>query len=150
MDPDTNLNLSFNSLKKRIKKNEGYTQRAYKDQLGFSTIGYGHLIKKNENIYFKKNFSKKYFEDLFKKDFNKALSEYMRLLYKKHHKNKEKELLIEMFFQLGPKGVPKFKKMLSYLNKKKKYMASLEMMNSLWFKQTPKRVENLIFNYLKE
>ena len=54
-----------------------------------------------------------------------------------------------MIFQLGAKGLSKFKNMLYFLNKKQKFMASLEMLDSLWYLQTTKRVENLIDNYLK-
>ena len=139
--------MKFTNLKKRIKKNEGYSKKPYKDQLGFYTIGFGHLIRPYEKIYFKKTFSKKYFEELFEYDFNIALNCYKKFLYKKNHKKAEKELLIEMIFQLGIKGVLKFKRMLFYLNNKKKYMASLEMIDSLWYKQTPKRVLDLIINY---
>ncbi len=139
--------MSFNSLKLRIKKNEGYSNKPYKDQLGYYTIGYGHLIKPNEQKYFFKTFKKNHFENLFIKDFEKSKKEYKKLFnYKKHNKNK-RELLIEMLFQLGPKGVMSFKKMLFYLSKNQKYMMFLEMMNSLWYKQTPKRVENLIKNF---
>ena len=141
--------MSFNNLKSRIKKNEGYSNKPYKDQLGFYTIGYGHLIKKNENKYFNKKFNKKYFQRIFLMDFNRALKDYKTILYKRTHKKNEKELLIEMVFQLGIRGVLKFKKTIFYLNKKQKYMASLEMIDSLWYKQTPCRVNNLIKNYLK-
>jgi len=139
--------LKFTNLKKRIKKNEGYSNKPYKDQLGFYTIGFGHLIRPSEKIYFKKIFNKQYFEELFEYDFNIALSCYKKFLYKKNHKKAEKELLIEMIFQLGLKGVLKFKRMLFYLNNKKKYMTCLEMLDSLWYKQTPKRVLDLINNY---
>ena len=54
-----------------------------------------------------------------------------------------------MLFQLGPKGVMKFKKMLFYLKKKQKYLTCLEMMDSLWYKQTPKRVDDLIKHFCK-
>jgi len=140
--------LSLKNLKLRIKKNEGYLGRPYKDQLGFYTIGYGHLIKKNESKYFYKKYKKEHFENIFELDFEKCLNYYKKLFYKKKYKQKEKELLIEMLFQLGPKGVLKFKKMLFHLNKKNKHMACLEMMDSLWYKQTPKRVENLIENFI--
>ncbi len=139
--------MKFTNLKKRIKKNEGYSNKPYKDQLGFYTIGFGHLIRPSEKIYFKKIFNKQYFEELFEYDFNIALSCYKKFLYKKNHKKAEKELLIEMIFQLGLKGVLKFKRMLFYLNNKKKYMTCLEMLDSLWYKQTPKRVLDLINNY---
>jgi len=141
--------LSLKKLKLRIKKNEGYSKKPYKDQLGFYTIGYGHLIKRNEKKYFYTTYKKKHFETLFRIDFEKSNNEYKKLFIKKRHNKKEKELLIEMLFQLGPKGVIKFKKMLFYLEKKQKYMTCLEMMNSLWYKQTPKRVEDLIKNFIK-
>ena len=142
--------MSYNKLKLRIKKNEGYSNKPYKDQLGFYTIGYGHLIKKNENKYFTNTYNKKYFNKLFELDFNKAHKEYKKFFFKKNHKNNEKELLIEMIFQLGLTGVSKFKKMLFFLEKKQKHMVCLEMINSLWYKQTPKRVENLIRNFTKK
>ena len=104
--------MLFKNLKSRIKKNEGYSNKPYKDQLGFYTIGYGHLIKKNEQKYFNKSFEKKYFEDLFEIDFKKAVTQYYKNYYKKNHKQNEKELLIEMIYQLGGSGLSKFKKML--------------------------------------
>tara|TARA_B100000674_G_scaffold492949_1_gene514116 strand:- start:402 stop:830 length:429 start_codon:yes stop_codon:yes gene_type:complete len=142
--------LAFNKLKIRIKKNEGFSLKPYKDQLGYYTIGFGHLIRKNEDKYFKTKYKKKYLEQIFQLDFNKALNDYKKFLYKKNHKKNDKELLIEMLFQLGSRGVLKFRKMLFYLNKKQKYMVCLQMLDSLWYKQTPLRVKNLIKNYLKD
>ena len=140
--------MNFSNLKLRIKNNEGYSNKFYKDQLGFFTIGYGHLIKSNESKYLKNLYPKKSLENLFDEDFNKALVQYKKLFFKKTHGQKEKELLIEMLFQLGDKGVSKFVKMLSHIEKKQKFMTCLEMLNSLWYKQTPKRVEDLIKNYI--
>ena len=142
--------MSFKKLKDRIKKNEGYSDKPYQDQLGFFTIGYGHLITEKENKYYIKKFKKKYFEELFEIDFKKAHEQYKKKFFKKNHTTSEKELLIEMIFQLGAKGVSKFKKMLYFLNKKQKFMASLEMLDSLWYLQTPERVKNLIKNYTKK
>ena len=141
--------MSLKKLKKRIKKNEGYSDKPYQDQLGFCTIGYGHLISENESRYYTKTFKKNHFEKLFEIDFKIAQKQYKKKFLKKNHTISEKELLIEMLFQLGVKGVSKFKKMLYFLNKKQKFMASLEMLNSLWYSQTPERVRNLITNYLK-
>ena len=141
--------MSFVKLKKRIKKNEGYSNKPYKDQLGFYTIGFGHLIKQGEKKYFKYKFSKKHFEKIFELDFKESLRLYKKNFYKKTHTQNEKELLIEMLFQLGLKGVSKFKKMLYFLNKRQKFMTSLEMLDSLWYLQTPERVKNIIKNYLK-
>ncbi len=141
--------MIYKKLERRIKQNEGYSEKPYKDQLGFYTIGYGHLIRKTEEKYFYKTYNKKHFEALFENDFKKAVNQYKKFFLKKNHTSSEKELLIEMLFQLGLRGVFKFKKMLFFLNKKQKFMASLEMLDSLWYLQTPHRVENLIKNYMR-
>ena len=142
--------MIFKNLKSRIKKNEGYSNKPYKDQLGFYTIGYGHLIRKNENRYFYKIYSKKHFENIFELDFKRSVDDYYKKFYNKKHKQHEKELLVEMIYQLGIKNVTKFKRFHLNLEKKQKYMACLEMMDSLWYKQTPMRVENLIKNFIKK
>ena len=139
--------MSLKKLKDQIKENEGYSDKPYKDQLGFYTIGYGHLITEKESKYYINKFKKNHFEKLFETDFKKAHDQYKKKFFRKNHTASEKELLIEMLFQLGEKGVSKFKKMILYLNKKQKFMVSLEMLDSLWYLQTPQRVKSLIKNY---
>ena len=100
----------YSLLKKRIIKNEGFSNSPYRDQLGFLTIGYGHLIKKNEKKIFNKKVSKKVLKEVFQIDFNKAVLDYKKN-YKKNKFNKNvEEVLIEMIFQLGIKKQKKFKK----------------------------------------
>ena len=53
-----------------------------------------------------------------------------------------------MIFQIGIKGVLRFKKMIKQIEKNNKHLAALEMMDSLWYLQTPKRVENIVKNFL--
>ncbi len=137
------------TLKKKIKKNEGFRDSAYLDSLGFTTIGYGHLIKPKEKNLLIKKISKKYLLEMFIKDFNKSLKDYEKFYRKKKHNQSIKEVLIEMIFQLGIEKQRKFVKMNSYLEKKQPFMASLEMKNSLWYKQTPKRVDGLIASLLR-
>ena len=141
--------MAYKSLKTRIKKNEGFSIKPYKDKLGNLTIGYGHLIKKNEVYLKNKNQTHQYLLDLFQKDFKKAVDAYNTNFFKYNFNKKEERLLIEMIFQLGIKNALKFKKMISNLKSKNKYLTAFEMMNSLWYKQTPKRVEILIKDYLK-
>jgi len=141
--------LTYKSLKKRIQKNESFSIKPYKDKLGNLTIGYGHLIKKNEVYLKNKNQTQQYLLDLFQKDFKKAVEAYNINFFKYNFNKKEEGLLIEMIFQLGIKNVLKFKKMIFNLKNKDKYLTAFEMMNSLWYRQTPKRVEILIKDYLK-
>ena len=140
----------FLLLKNKIKKNEGYRNKPYLDSLGNPTIGYGHLITKKEKKIFQDKFSKKFLSNLFDKDFKKALTDYKKNFnYKKHSKEK-KEVLIEMIFQLGIKKQKKFVKMNKHIQDNNMFLAALEMKNSLWYKQTPKRVDGLIKLVLKK
>ena len=141
--------LHYKELKKRIKKNEGFSIKPYKDQLGHLTVGYGHLILPNEGHLIRDNNSKLELSRIFTQDFNRATKDYKKLIKKKYYNKKEEELLIEMIFQMGVKKVLLFKKLFLNLKKNKKYLVCFEMMNSLWYIQTPERVKNLIKVFLK-
>ena len=134
----------FKKLKLRIKKNEGYCNQIYFDQLNHKTIGYGHLIKENEKFLPNKNYSNKYLTALFENDFKKALNDFTKNHDINHMPNNIQEVLIEMIFQLGITKFLDFKKFNKHIKKKKLYLAALEMLDSLWYHQTPKRVEVLI------
>ncbi len=140
--------MGYHNLKKRIKSNEGFSSKPYKDQLGYLTIGYGHLILPNENILLKKQIHKKELEEIFEKDFKKALSNFNNAFKSFTLKEKESELLIEMIFQLGIKGCLKFKNLIKNIKKGNKHLVCFDMMDSLWYKQTPNRVKNLIKTFL--
>jgi lysozyme len=137
------------ALKKKIKKNEGFRDVAYLDSLGFATIGYGHLITPNERSFLLEKLSRKQLFKIFINDFDKSLKEYEKYYKKKKYNLNIKEVLVEMIFQLGIKKQRKFIKMNKHLEKRQLFMASLEMKNSLWYKQTPKRVDGLITSLLK-
>jgi GH24 family phage-related lysozyme (muramidase) len=140
----------YTALKNRIKKNEGFRLSVYRDSLGFNTIGYGHLIKKNEKHFFKNKFKKTELLKVFNKDFENALQGYEGFYKNEKHNKNIKEVLIEMIFQLGIKKQIKFIKMNHYIKKNLIFMAALEMKKSLWYLQTPKRVDGLIKILLKQ
>ena len=141
--------MHYRELKKRIKKNEGFSLKPYKDQLGYLTIGYGHLILPNETYLSKNKTNKEQLISIFNQDFERALRDYKRFIKQKDHNKKDQELLIEMVYQMGAKRVLKFKKLISNMNKNKKHLVCFEMMESLWYTQTPNRVKNLIRAFLK-
>ena len=141
--------MSYQKLKKRIKKNEGYSTLPYKDQLGFLTIGFGHLILNHEKRLIEKKITKEELEKIFNKDFDNARTNFNKHLKPITSNKKESELLIEMIFQIGIRGVLRFKKLLYHIKKGNKYLVCFEMMNSLWYKQTPNRVRALIGEFLK-
>jgi GH24 family phage-related lysozyme (muramidase) len=140
--------LTYIGLKKRIKKNEGFRNRIYLDQLNNKTIGYGHLIGEIDKFEEGKEYTKTELTQVFEEDFQRALNDFNKYYKKDNFKKKENEILIEMIFQLGGKGVLRFKKFINELRKKNKHMAALEMMDSLWYRQTKKRVNILISDLL--
>ena len=143
-------NLRYLKLIKRIKKNEGFSSAPYKDQLGFLTIGYGHLILSGEKYLTETKQTKAKLEKLFIQDFKNALKNYKKYLKKNISNKKDEELLIEMVFQMGIINVLKFKNLLGNMKKNNKHLVCFEMMKSLWYRQTPNRVKNLIINFLKK
>ena len=141
--------MAFHNLKKRIKKNEGFSSTPYEDQLGFLTIGYGHLILSEEKYLTETKTTKAKLEKLFIQDFKNALKDYKKYLKKNTSNKKEEELLIEMVFQMGIIKALKFKKLLGNMKKNNKHLVCFEMMKSLWYNQTPKRVKELIKVFIK-
>ena len=121
----------YKQLKERIKRNEGFRSSAYVDILGFTTIGYGHLITSKEKKLLTNSFSKYFLLGVFENDFNKALAGYYNNYKKKNIKKEVREVLIEMIFQMGEKRQKKFIKMNKFLEKNNLFMAALEMKNSL-------------------
>ena len=135
--------MGYNDLKARIKKHEGYRDTIYKDSLGFSTIGYGHLVLQTDRYEKGVTYRKKDLEKVFNTDFNTAKSNANQLIEGLPIHHKAKCVIIEMVFQLGMGGVSKFKKMWKALKQNNYQIASEEMLDSRWAKQTPKRAEEL-------
>ena len=131
-------------VEKRIKDHEGFSQELYEDHLGFATIGYGHLITKNDNFEPGITYPKDQLVELFKQDLAKAEKETDDLIgHIQEFHITARDCIIEMCFQLGKGGVQKFVKMLLALEERDYKTASLEMLDSKWNKQTPKRCQEL-------
>ena len=135
--------MSYNDLKARIKEHEGFVPKIYKDQLGFKTIGFGHLVLPTDKFKEGVTYKKKDLEEVFDSDFNTAKSNANQLISGLPIHHQAKCVIIEMVFQLGIGGVSKFKKMWKALKQNDYQTASEEMLDSKWAKQTPKRAEEL-------
>ena len=131
------------SLINSIKQHEGYVGVVYKDSLGIDTIGYGFAIKDLE--------LDRDICDIILKRKLKALEDRVNLKFSwyKYMPQEIKDVVMEMCYQLGVTGVSKFKKTLAYLQDKRWEEASIEMLDSLWARQTPNRAKELS-NRVKE
>ena len=124
-------------LKERIKKHEGYVGMVYDDSLGIPTIGYGFAIKDLELD-----------EDICDEILARKLKDLdarikNKFSWFKYMPPEIKDVVMEMCYQLGVGGFSKFRKTISYLQNKQFQDASVEMLDSLWAKQTPNRAEAL-------
>ena len=151
---DINTKYSFMpQVAERIKKHEGFRLNpynlAYSDadgkyiKEGFQTGGYGHRIQAGEEI----PTTKEGWETVFQSDLNKAVGATEKLIDADKVDPVAFGVVTEMAFQMGATGVSKFKKTLGYINSGDYHMASKEMLNSNWAKQTPDRavyLSNLI------
>ena len=131
------------SLIESIKKHEGYVGIVYKDSLGIDTIGYGFAIKDLELD-----------EDICEIILERKLRELetrvnLKFKWFMYMPQEIKDVVMEMCYQLGVGGVSKFKKTIAYLQNKQWEEASVEMLDSLWAKQTPNRAKELS-NRVKE
>ena len=122
---------------KDIKKHEGFEPKVYKCTEGYDTIGYGFAIKDlvlDEDIA----------DLILMKKLHKMLQRILIAFpWFKDVNDKAKGVIVNMCYQLGLSGFSKFKKTIYLLETEQYEDASVEMLDSLWAKQTPNRAKEL-------
>ena len=120
-----------------IKKHEGFKSKVYQCTEGYDTIGYGFAIKDLE-------LDEDVAELILMKKIQKLL-ERILVVFKwfKDAPDEVKFVVTNMCYQLGVSGFSKFKKTIYLLETEQYEEASVEMLNSLWAKQTPNRAKEL-------
>lgn len=112
----------------------------YKDSLGYLTVGAGHLIQKGED--FSNGITPIEADILLAHDIEKAKAGLRTLNLGTLPKDIEDYLVI-MVFQLGLSGTSKFKKLLAAAKIGDREGMRRESMDSLWYKQTKNRVDDM-------
>ena len=115
--------------------------RVYKDSLQKNTIGYGHLVLPGEN--FSDGITEQEALTLLDNDIAIARSQLVKLNLVKLPSDWN-DLLVIMLFQLGLTGTIRFKKMIAALQVHNYPEAIKQMRDSLWYRQTPNRVNQMI------
>ena len=120
-----------------VKLSEGFRDRVYKCTEGVDTIGYGFAIKDlvmDEDIA----------EMILRRKLDALIDRVnKRFKFVKDLPQEGQDVIYEMCYQLGVSGVSKFKKTLAYLENNEFKMASREMLDSLWARQTSRRANEL-------
>lgn len=125
---------------KQIKECEGFSATAYKDSLGYETIGYGKLIDKrkgggiteDEASYLLRN-------DI--ENINKEINK--NLPWAKNLNEARYGVLVNMAFQMGINGLLSFKSTLALIEVGYYEAAAVQMLKSKWAKQTPERAKKM-------
>ena len=121
------------SLIESVKESEGFRSKVYKCTEGYDTIGYGFAIKDLELD-----------EDICHQILVKILNDLIdnandKFPFLLELPDEKADIVYEMIYQMGLNGVSRFKKMLKALEDQDFEKASVEMLDSLWAKQTPNR-----------
>lgn len=131
--------VDLDKLNKLIKEHEGLRLKPYDDSLGRLTIGYGRCLET-------RGITMAEAEAMFATDVAEAVEQAKLLVPGEtwiKMGEERRAVLSEMVFQLGGSGVARFRRMISALENEDWYVASLEMLDSRWHKQTPNRAEEL-------
>ena len=124
-------------LLEAVKLSEGFRDRVYKDTLGIDTIGYGFAIK---DLVLDEDIS----EMILRRKLDSLIERVnKRFKWVSELPIEAQDVIYEMCYQLGITGVSKFKKTLAYLENFEYKMASKEMLDSKWARQTPNRAKRL-------
>lgn len=131
---------------KAYQMSKGYYKegkfRVYKDSLGYDTIGYGHLVKAGED--FSNGITEAEANALLLKDVGNARVEVDQMNLELPYDSKWNDFMVLMVFQLGITKTNQFKKFLYALRNKNYATAIKEVKDSLWYRQTPNRVNQML------
>ena len=145
------MSRNYEITKLRIKKHEGYKEQS--SYLEYTTTegekikefngGYGHVIKKGENLPVLADGTTPNWELVFENDFKIAQDGARSLVGEKTINPQAFGLVTEMVYQMGTTGVSNFKNTLTAIQSGDYKLAAVEMLDSKWAKQTPNRATEM-------
>lgn len=125
------LHMNSEKLLSHLKREEGFSSTPYKDSKGLWTIGYGTLIDKNGG-----GLSKIEAERLLE---SRVQAKYAALcgIFPQFQNLPEiiKLALVAMAYQMGVKGLLKFKNTLSFIWEREYMRAAQEALDSKWYRE---------------
>lgn len=132
--------IDLDQMKAQLKPEEGVVPYAYKDSLGFLTIGVGRLIDKRKGG----KLSDEEIDFLLTNDItNKYVEIENTPWFLAADTDARRRALLDMYFQLGG-NIYGFKKSLAAIEAGDWDQAARRLKQSLWRKQTPNRADKII------
>ena len=127
-------------LKKQLKRDEGVVKHAYRDHLGYQTIGVGFLVDKRRGGGIPDAVIDFWLDYEIEKRRNalKAILPFFNAL-----DEVRQDALVNMAYQLGVNGLLGFNRTLHYMQRGDYELAAKEALDSNWAKQTPERAARI-------
>ena len=121
------------TLRDNIKRHEGLVNSPYKDSLGFSTVCYGHLLKKGDEV---REYSTDECEVFLNNDIAIAKQGALKAIKNFEEQPASVQLFaIEFTYQVGEAGFGKFKRTIEAIENKDYAKARLSLAKTLFAKQ---------------
>lgn len=132
--------MNKEKLVEELKHDEGLMFHAYKDSLGYLTIGIGRLIDKRKGG----GITESEANYLLENDIDKITRSLQhKFIYYQRLDGTRQRALCNMCFQLGLDGLLGFKKMLTAIDKEDWDEAYIQALDSKWARQTPVRAKRI-------
>jgi len=142
-----NTNVDISKLEADLTSEEGRKRSAYRDSLGYWSIGIGRCIDDRSGG----GLSDLEIDFLFQNDVNSHMADlYAALPWVRDLSEPRQRALCNMAFQMGVAGLCKFHGMLMALQAHKWQDAVDDAMASLWAKQTPNRAKLVTALFLQD
>ena len=127
-------------LIEELKEDEGFRAQPYHDTLGYLTIGYGFLIDERKHLKMPRTVAEMWLTILV----GQRVAELMKAWPPFIDQDEEvQKALGNMAYQLGIRGLLRFKRMLGALEDGDRLRARREALDSEWAKQTPNRAKRI-------
>jgi len=123
-----------------LKRDEGFRDLVYECSAGKLTICYGHNVEDNpipESIA----------TDLLQHDIMTCVGQCQKWPWFLDLSETRQRAIVNMVFNIGFKGVSRFRRMIAAIEQKDFNLAAFEMMNSHWYNQVGARANTVPFVY---
>ena len=135
------------ALQDVLINDEGYKDHTYVDHLGYPSFGIGHKVTGTDPEYGKPEgtpVSAQRIAEAFHVDVNDCIAGARMVDENYFNRPIDAQVVLAcMVYQMGTYGVSKFKNMLKSLARDNYEAASVHMLDSKWYTQTPKRATRL-------
>lgn len=133
--------MNFAALLSDLMDDEGWEPHAYKDSLGFTTIGWGFLVDDRKSTKMPRAVGDLWLEIIAKEKWDDLLSRVPELASQPEDVQRA---LGNMAYQMGVDGLLGFRTMLAALAVGDRKRAAEAAQDSRWFRQTPARARRVI------